>query len=491
MPFENSPVAASLRMPDQLDGGGILVGWSMEEERARQPIGFGFGDPAKTPRTGYIDPILLEGEGHLITIAPTGAGKGIGAIVPALLRFPGPVIVIDPKGENAAITARRRREMGQRVVILDPMGTVTQDGDRFDPLDLINPESPTGVDDAVLLATALLPESNGANAAFWVSRARQLLTGLILHVKTDLPAEANALAAVRRLVNAAAGNPGMLANAMRESRHPEVRQIAENLAISANETLGGILSFAQEGIDFIRGPLVQRAVEKSTFSLDDVTRGAPLAIYIVLPPSMLESHGRLLRLWISVLIAAILRRRRRPDLSTLFILDEAAQLGALSQLRQALTLLRGYGLQTWSFWQDATQLHQLYPSDWQTMVNNCRVLQAFGANNRVAAQSMSDLVGFDGADNVLDLGPDEMLLQIAGDEAIVAKRPDYRNDPAFAGMFDANPLYDATLDPLPPPRPPLRFYLRPHRTSEERTETDDSVDSDLARRLIEMGKGRK
>jgi type IV secretion system protein VirD4 len=255
--------------------------------------------------------------------------------------------------------------------------------------------------------------------------------------------------------------------------------------------LGGILSFAQEGIDFIRGPLVQRAVEKSTFSLDDVTRGAPLAIYIVLPPSMLESHGRLLRLWISVLIAAILRRRRRPDLSTLFILDEAAQLGALSQLRQALTLLRGYGLQTWSFWQDATQLHQLYPTDWQTMVNNCRVLQAFGANNRVAAQSMSDLVGFDGADNVLDLGPDEMLLQIAGDEAIVAKRPDYRNDPAFAGMFDANPLYDATLDPLPPPRPPLRFYLRPHRTSEERTETDDAVDSDLARRLIEMGKGRK
>jgi len=136
----------------------------------------------------------------------------------------------------------------------------------------------------------------------------------------------------------------MLASAMRESRHPEVRQIAGNLAISANETLGGILSFAQEGIDFIRGPLVQRAVEKSTFSLDDVTRGAPLAIYIVLPPSMLESHGRLLRLWISVLIAAILRRRRRPDLSTLFILDGAAQLGALSQLRQALTLLRGYGM---------------------------------------------------------------------------------------------------------------------------------------------------
>ena len=50
---------------------------------------------------------------------------------------------------------------------------------------------------------------------------------------------------------------------------------------------------------------------------------------------------------------------------------------------------------------------------------------------------------------------------------------------------------NSATEPLPPPRPPLRFYLRPHRTSEERTETDDAVDSDLARRLIEMGKGRK
>ncbi len=488
MPFDPSALALSLKMPDRLDGDGILVGWSMETEHLRRPIGFGFGDPTKTPRTGYIDPILLEGEGHLITIAPTGAGKGVGAIVPALLRFPGSVIVIDPKGENAAITARRRREMGQRVVILDPMGTVTDQGDRLDPLDLVVADSPSGVDDAVMLALALLPDMPSQNSAFWVSRARQLLTGLILLVATDPDLKPKGLTEVRRLINAAAANPGTLARLMRASRHPEVRQIAENLAIAANETLGGILAFAQEGIDFIRGPLVQRTVRDSTFDLDDVTRGTPLAIYIVLPPSMLESHGRLLRLWISVLISAILRRRRKPDLSTLFILDEAAQLGPLSQLRQALTLLRGYGLQTWSFWQDATQLHQLYPADWQTMVNNCRVLQAFGANNRVAAQSMSDLVGFAGAESVLDLDPDEMLLQIAGDEAIIAKRPDYRSDPAFAGMFDLNPLYDPDRDPMPPPRPPLRFYLRPDPAGPARTKADEALDADLVRRLLRQAR---
>ncbi|MGY6532428.1 hypothetical protein [Glycocaulis sp.] len=38
----------------------------------------------------------------------------------------------------------------------------------------------------------------------------------------------------------------------------------------------GVISFAQEGIDFIRGPLVQAATRASSFSLDEITRGDPL-----------------------------------------------------------------------------------------------------------------------------------------------------------------------------------------------------------------------
>ena len=482
----SEPTASAVRLPETLDGGGLLVGWSLEEDRFRRPIGFTFGDPKKTPKTGWIDPILMEGDGHLVTIAPTGAGKGVGGIVPALLRFPGPVIVVDPKGENYAITARRRRELGQTVVLIDPFGVTGVDGDavgRFDPLDIVDPESPSGVDDAVLVAHALLPSSLDRRNSYWISRARQLLTGLILHAKSDHDPQENGLVTVRRLINTAAANSEEVAAAMMRSRHPEVRQIAENFRIGAPETLGGIVSFAQEGVDFIRGPLVQSAIHKSTFSIDDVTRGAPLALYLVLPPSHLESHGRLLRLWISSLISAVLRRRRRPDLATLFILDEAAQLGPLDQLRQAVTLLRGYGLQTWSFWQDVTQLKHLYPTDWQTMVNNCRVIQSFGANNLVAAQDMADLVGFGAGAAILDLAHDEMVLQIAGDEAVVAKRPDYRTDPAFRGQFDENPLFDRTRDPMPAPRAPMRWYMRPTLPERGKSNAEDTA---LARRLIEF-----
>src|SRR5690606_24240969 len=119
MPFVPS---AHLRLPDMVADSGLLVGWSLEAMRQRQPFGFSFGHSLKTVATGYLDPIVLSGEGHLMTIAPTGAGKGTGCVIPALLRHEGPVIVIDPKGENAAVTARRRREMGHRIVVVDPMG---------------------------------------------------------------------------------------------------------------------------------------------------------------------------------------------------------------------------------------------------------------------------------------------------------------------------------------------------------------------------------
>src|SRR3546814_18069251 len=107
-----------------------------------------------------------------------------------------------------------------------------------------------------------------------------------------------------------------------------------------------------------------------------------------------------------------------------------------NELRQAVTLLRGYGLQTWGFWQDASQLQYLYPDDWQTMVNNSKVVQCFGANTLLAAQTMAGLVGHPDPVGVLALPPDEMLLQVAGDIAVVAKLPNYRLDPAFAGLFD-------------------------------------------------------
>src|SRR3546814_4509662 len=52
--------------------------------------------------------LRYAGPSHLLTIAPTRTGKGVGTIIPNLLDYPGSFICIDPKGENARIPPRHR-----------------------------------------------------------------------------------------------------------------------------------------------------------------------------------------------------------------------------------------------------------------------------------------------------------------------------------------------------------------------------------------------
>ncbi len=472
--------AQSPTLPPQIDGNGLLVGWSMSQEHKRQPIGFAFGDKTSSKNENIVDPILFSGEGHLMTIAATGAGKGVGCIIPALLTFPGPMIVIDPKGENAAITRRRREEMGQTVHVIDPMGVVKGKTSRLNPLDFVDPTSPMCVDDAMAIADMLSSHlKSDEKNAYWHNRGRHLLTALILDVVSNGDKKQRTLASVRKAINHSLGEgDNSLYEHLKDSPHPEARAAAPAFNMRARETLSGIVSVAQDMVDFVRGDLVSEATSTSDFSLDDITSGKPMTIYLVLPPYMLESHSALLRLWVGVLLKSIMRRKNRVKNPTMLLLDEAAQLGQFPPLRQAITLLRGYGLQTWSFWQDVDQLVHAYPDSWRSLINNCRVVQTFGAPNMSAARSIAHLFELLNPGQILDLDNDEMLVQMAGDDAFVARRPNYLTDPAFSGKFDPNPMYQEAPPEVIKNNPVKRLdnvYLR----EEDVARTDEQIIRDL------------
>jgi type IV secretion system protein VirD4 len=125
-----------------------------------------------------------------------------------------------------------------------------------------------------------------------------------------------------------------------------------------------------------------------------------------------------------------------------------AQLGSISILKQAVTLLRGSGVQCWMFLQDLSQLRQLYPNDWQAIVNNAGVLQTFGINNYNMATEWGELLGL--APKDLDrMSREETAVRRQGQGSLVCRRPDYLKDAAFTGMFDANPRFALQGQPGP------------------------------------------
>src|SRR5258708_5668003 len=122
-------------------------------------------------KSSPVPSLYDDGEGHLITFAPTGAGKGVSCIIPALLAWDGPAIVIDPKGEAYGVTAARRRAFGHEVHVFAPFDvTGAPDKASLNPLDLISTGN-APADDAAVIARLVTQGFHFARDPYWDERA--------------------------------------------------------------------------------------------------------------------------------------------------------------------------------------------------------------------------------------------------------------------------------------------------------------------------------
>jgi type IV secretion system protein VirD4 len=411
----------------------LLLGWIDGSRRES----FGFTPPETAPH-GHSQSVIYDGDSHLMTCAPTGTGKGRGVLIPNLLRYPGPAIVLDIKGELFQVTSRRRSEMGQQIVVLDPFHLVTKRSDSLNPFDLLALPRSDVDSDAEMLASLLAVGHEFSTDPYWNTTANGLTAALIAHIAGYPPKERH----LGQLRGWLYHDDMDLAVATLLDKKAVKSRMARELFIAYltapfDKTRPCIRTTACTYVSALGSDQVVETLLTSSFRLQDVYDGRPLTIYIVIPPDKLQSHKALLRLWVGTLLTAVTRRTMMPRQRTLFLLDECAQLGSLPILRQAITLLRGSGLQTWTFFQDFSQLRQCYPNDWQTIVNNSGVLQVFGITNHNMANEWSELLGVRPQD--LDqLAREDAVVLRQGQGSLVCRRPDYLKDEVFAGLFDAN-----------------------------------------------------
>lgn len=440
------PVEAAVQgKPEAMD---LLLGWKSDDNR-RGPMGFGAPRPQEAAIEGE-SPILYGEDRHLVTIAPTGAGKGRSVIIPNLLRFEGSVIVIDPKGETWHVTHRRRKEMGQEVRLLDPFGAIGKKTDSLNPFDLFNRPGALLDADSEMLASLLAGDVGFHKEPFWDNWGRSLMSGVIAAVAETAPKSERHFGRVRELLMSddAVYNLAALIESHDHLNRLSKQNISSFLPIT-EQTRSGILSTTQSYLKVVNSDSALRSLSKSTINLDAVRRGDPMTIYIVIPPDKLESHGALLRLWVGALMLTVMGRKRRPKRSTLFMLDECAQLGEFGPLRQSMTLLRGYGLQVWPFFQDLSQLQRLYPKDWRTIFNNAGVFQLFGVANHLMAKESADLIGDVDADLLRAMAKDRQIISVSNEKALSARLPDYLRDAPFENLWDPNPMFESDTPAAP------------------------------------------
>ena len=138
--------------------------------------------------------LVHRGQAHVLVTAPTGAGKGVGLVIPNLLSWPGSAVVLDVKGENFAATAGYRVGCGQRVVNFAPL---SERSHRFNPFDAVKDAAPERrITLLEAMALTLLPDPDSGDRV-WAQQGRALFVGLAL-VLLDVPDREATLGSVLR-----------------------------------------------------------------------------------------------------------------------------------------------------------------------------------------------------------------------------------------------------------------------------------------------------
>ena len=348
---------------------------------------------------GQKVPLQYTGDRHLMTIAPTRTGKGVSAIIPNLLTYTGSVVVIDPKGENAMITADRRGKgaagipgLGQRVYIVDPWEVTGIKPARFNPLTWLHADDPDVAENAMMLADSLVVGTS--KEPFWDEEAKALLMGLLLYVATDeQEAEDRTLGRVRDITVLPEDEFNALLLQMGDSKNPIIRSTAARTEAKDGRMLSNVMASLQSHTHFLDSPRIRESLSASDFSFADLKAGG-MSVYLVLPADRIGTFGRWLRLLIQQALTVNARNiDQQPKKPILFVLDEMAALGKLSKVEEAFGLMAGFGMQLRGIVQDLSQLERIYGHGWQTFIGNSGVLQYFGSRDQKTAEYFSKLCG--------------------------------------------------------------------------------------------------
>jgi len=373
--------------PDKLSGVMALLNRAVPDKAACQK--FLLSCQRKQPK--HL--VRLSKAVHTAVFAPTGVGKGVSCVLPFLLTSRDSCVVVDFKGENARLTADARRRMGHKVVILDPFRVVTNTPDTFNPLEFIDKDARTALDDCRDLAEALVVRTGQEKEPHWNDSAETWIAAMTAMVTCFAEAGDKNLQSVRALLT----NPEKMAAAIElmcksDAWEGMLARLGHQLTHFKDKELSSTLTTTNRFMRFLDTIPISESTKASSFNPAELLTGK-MTVYLILPPEHMRAQAALLRLWIGSLLRAVVKGGLQETNKVHFVLDEAASLGHMEALDDAVDKYRGYGVRLQLYYQSLGQLQTCWPEGRdQTLLSN--VTQVFfGVNDHQTAEYVSNRLG--------------------------------------------------------------------------------------------------
>jgi type IV secretion system protein VirD4 len=342
-----------------------------------------------------------DGPEHVLAVAPTRSGKGVGLVLPTLLTWPGSAVVHDIKGENWALTAGWRSRFSH-CLLFDPTNPLSA---RFNPLLEVR-KGAQEVRDVQNIADILVdPEGAKERRDHWEKTAHALLTGAILHVlyaetEKTLARVATFLADPSRSILRTLKimlTTNHLGTDEAPFAHPVVASIARELLNKSDNERSGVVSTAMSFLGLYRDPLIAANTARSDWRIADLMGAErPVSLYLVVPPSDISRTKPLVRLILNQIARRLTETLPLKNAASsprlLLMLDEFPALGRLDFFESSLAFMAGYGVRAFLVAQSLHQIDRAYGHN-HAILDNCHVRVAFAPNDERTAKRLSDALG--------------------------------------------------------------------------------------------------
>ncbi len=220
---------------------------------------------------------------HVMLIAPTRSGKGVGLVVPNLLNWGDSFICLDLKHENYRITSGYRSPES-----LCGHGDLDGRSHRYNPLDAVskdpcNPDQRPAGDRQNLMQDPAKSETRSG-----LPRPRALFIGLALYVM-DNPKMPLHLGSINRMLGTEQDAGDICRHIVETHRRtvPDRHQSLMNFANKAAKERSGVKSSLNQAINLWDNPVIDAATSASDFSIADL-RKRRMAVYVGVLPGRSE-----------------------------------------------------------------------------------------------------------------------------------------------------------------------------------------------------------
>lgn len=426
------------------DDGGLVMGQTDDAVYVQDP---------KTSRWVMRRPgriIQHQENQHTLIVGSTRSGKGVSCIIPTEFRWPGSMIIFDPKAEGWFISAAFRSRFSYTFKF-DPEHP--KESIHYNPLLNVR-RGKNMLPDVQNLAYILLPAESAGGDPFWTDEARKLLTAIIMYVLlferektfkkvynffTDDDSSSTAAEAdseggeeendankktltlkkertstymeqysVPDELEERLADPDLPPKERerleKERKHyldeddrenaDRVRRDLYSFSVMPGKTLGSVVSTMDSKLNVIADRNVQEVTSRSDFTVDDLQfADAPVSMYLC---SSSASVSRLVPLFkiiyeqITTLLCLDSQRKYRYKL--LMVMDEFRQLGKMDIVEKSLALTAGFGVLFLIAIQSYEQLSVLYKSQ-AVFVDNFAYQVILRVNDPNTADRIEKMLG--------------------------------------------------------------------------------------------------